>query len=321
MATSSSPGSEPPAGGGRHSLRGSGAGRLYSAPIGIWITAFFVAPMLIIFAYSFMGRGLYGGVEPRFSLEAYRALWNPIFGRVTLVTLWIAVASTVLTILIAVPCSYYMARSGRSGLLLLVIIPFWTNFLIRIYAWIAILGNNGFLNDILVGLGITQDYTQFLYNRTAVIIVLVYTYLPYAILPLYSTIEKFDFTLLEAARDLGAGHYQSLARVLLPSIRSGIFTAVLFTFIPTFGAYAVPQLIGGQDSFMLGNIIARELTVTRNWPLSSAISVVITLITTAGLMAYLGINRPRAVRPVSRRARRIGPPTPEPPIGAHGGLA
>ena len=321
MATSSSPVSEPPAAGGRHSLRGSGAGRLYSAPIGIWITAFFVAPMIIIFAYSFMGRGLYGGVEPRFSLEAYQALWNPIFGRVTLITLWIAVASTVLTILIAVPCSYYMARSGRSGLLLLVIIPFWTNFLIRIYAWIAILGNNGFLNDVLVGLGITQDYTQFLYNRTAVIVVLVYTYLPYAILPLYSTIEKFDFTLLEAARDLGAGHYQSLAKVLLPSIRSGIFTAVLFTFIPTFGAYAVPQLIGGQDSFMLGNIIARELTVTRNWPLSSAISVVITLITTAGLLVYLGINRPRAVRPVSRRARRVGPPVPDPPIGAHGGLA
>ena len=281
------------------STRGSlhGAGRLYSAPIALWITVFFVAPMLIIFSYSFMARGLYGGVEPRFSLQAYESLLNPLFLRVTLTTLWISVLSTVLTMIFALPAAYYMARSGKAWLLLLVIVPFWTNFLIRIYAWIAILGNNGFLNDVLMVFGITDHYIQFLYNRTAVVVVLVYTYLPYAILPLYSTIEKFDFTLLEAARDLGAGHYQSLAKVLLPSIRSGIFTAVLFTFIPTFGAYAVPQLVGGQDSYMLGNIIARELTVTRNWPLSSAISVVITLITTAALMLYLWTNRPRQVRP------------------------
>ncbi len=249
--------------------------------------------MLIIIAYSFMARGLYGGVEPRFSLAAYRALINPIFARVTLTTIWISVASTVLTIALGLPAAYYMARSGNARLLLLVIVPFWTNFLIRIYAWIAILGNNGFLNDLLLTLGITTDFVQFLYNRNAVITVLVYTYLPYAILPLYSTIDRFDFTLLEAARDLGATHLQSLARVLLPGIRTGIFTAVLFTFIPTFGAYAVPQLIGGQDSYMLGNIIARELTITRNWPLSSAISVVITLITTAGLMVYMYLNRPR----------------------------
>ena len=268
-------------------------GGLYVAPIAVWITALFVAPMLIIIAYSFMARGLYGGVEPRFALDAYRALINPIFARVALTTIWISVASTVLTITLALPAAYYMARSGNAKLLLLVIVPFWTNFLIRIYAWIAILGNNGFLNDLLMALGITTDFVQFLYNRNAVIVVLVYTYLPYAILPLYSTIDRFDFTLLEAARDLGATHLQSLARVLLPGIRTGVFTAVLFTFIPTFGAYAVPQLIGGQDSYMLGNIIARELTVTRNWPLSSAISVVIMLITTAGLMVYLSLNRPR----------------------------
>jgi len=259
----------------------------------IWVTVFFVAPILIIFAYSFMTRGLYGGVEPRFSLEAYRALINPLFARVTATTLGISLMATIVTIGLALPVAYYMARSGKAWLILLVIVPFWTNFLIRIYAWIAILGNNGFLNSLLIGLGVTEDYVQFLYNRGAVITVLVYTYLPYAILPLYSTIERFDFTLLEAARDLGATHAQSLTRVLLPGVRSGLFTAVLFTFIPTYGAYAVPQLIGGQDSYMLGNIIARELTVTRNWPLSSAISVMITVITTLGLVVYLGLNRRR----------------------------
>ncbi|MFW5688225.1 MAG: ABC transporter permease [Spirochaetota bacterium] len=272
-------------------------GRFYVGPIAIWITVFFVAPILIIFAYSVMARGLYGGVEPRFSLDAYRALFNPIFARVTLTTIWISVLGTLMTIALALPVAYYMARSGKAWLILLVIVPFWTNFLIRIYAWIAILGNNGFLNSLLIGLGITREYVQFLYNRGAVVTVLVYTYLPYAILPLYSTIERFDFTLLEAARDLGATHAQSLRTVLLPGIRTGLFTAVLFTFIPTFGAYAVPQLVGGQDSYMLGNIIARELTVTRNWPLSSAISVVITLITTAGLLLYLWLNRRRPGSP------------------------
>lgn len=282
--------------------RGRSTGIFYAAPIAVWVSVFFVAPMVIILAYSFMARGLYGGVEPRFSLQAYRSLANPIFVKVAWNTFSISVASTVLTIAFALPAAYFMARSSRSWLLLLIIIPFWTNFLIRIYAWIAILGNNGFLNDILMRLGILKEYIQFLYNRNAVTIVLVYTYLPYAILPLYSTIEKFDFTLLEAARDLGAGHIMSLRKILLPNIRSGIFTAVLFTFIPTFGAYAVPQLVGGQDSYMLGNIIARELTITRNWPLSSAISLVITMITTLGLLVYMWLNRRKPAQPVVSEA-------------------
>jgi spermidine/putrescine transport system permease protein len=181
-----------------------------------------------------------------------------------------------------------MARSRYKNLLLfLVIIPFWTNFLIRIYAWIAILGNNGFLNQALMGLGITTNYVQLLYNPGAVIIVLVYTYLPYAILPLYSTIEKFDFSLLEAARDLGASNFRSIVSVLLPNIKGGIVTAVLFTFIPTFGAYAVPQLVGDKNSYMLGNIIADELRITRNWPLASAISMVITLVSIICILIFL----------------------------------
>jgi spermidine/putrescine transport system permease protein len=267
---------------------------MYTLPITLWVSVFFVVPIIIIFLYSFMQKALHGGVVLKFSLEAYRALLNPLFGGVVVTTLGISVAATVLTLLVGLPCAYYMARSSRKNLLLfLIIIPFWTNFLIRIYAWIAILGNNGFLNDIIRRLGLTDHFIQFLYNRYAVIIVLVYSYLPYAILPLYSTIEKFDFSLLEAARDLGANHIESLFKILIPNIRAGIVTAVLFTFIPTFGAYAVPQLVGGKDSFMLGNIIARELTVTRNWPLASAISVLITLVTACALGVYMIVNRPQ----------------------------
>jgi len=272
-------------------------GLWYAGPTALWFTLFFAAPLVIIVLYSFMKKGLHGGVEPEFSLQAYITLVNPTFAAITVRTLITAVIATVLTILIALPCGYFMAKSkNQTFLLLLVIIPFWTNFLIRVYAWIAILGNNGFLNDILHRLGLVREYVQFLYNQEAVILVLIYMYLPYAILPLFSTIDKFDFSLLEAARDLGATKAQSMTRILLPNIRGGVFTAVLFTFIPIFGAYAVPLLVGGKDSYMLGNVIADQLTKTRNWPLASAISMVLTVVTTAGVMVMLFLQKRETVR-------------------------
>jgi spermidine/putrescine transport system permease protein len=267
-------------------------GPVYTAPIAIWISAFFAVPIAIIFLYSFLKKGLYGGVVFELTLDAYRALLNSAFLRVALTTVILSVAATAVTLLLALPTAYFIARSRqKTALLLLVIIPFWTNFLIRIYAWIAILGNNGFLNNALSSIGLFHGHQQLLYNQWAVVIVLVYTYLPFAILPLYSTIEKFDFSLLEAARDLGATKTQAIFKVLLPNIKAGITTAILFTFIPAFGQYAIPQLVGGKDSFMLGNIIARELTVTRNWPLSSSISMVLTLITTIGVLLFLKFTR------------------------------
>jgi spermidine/putrescine transport system permease protein len=253
---------------------------------------FFVVPLSIIAVYSFMSKGIYGGVVWRFSLNGYQALFNPTFLSVSLSTFIIAASSSLLMVLLALPTSYFISRSRKKTLfLLLVIIPFWTNFLIRIYAWIAILGNNGFLNSFLFQSGITTHHIQFLYNKYAVILVTVYTYLPFAILPLYSTIEKFDFSLLEAARDLGATKAQSMFRVLIPSIKGGITTAILFTFIPAFGSYAIPQIIGGSDSLMLGNIIARELTITRNWPLAASISMVLTVVTTFGVLLFMQFNR------------------------------
>lgn len=274
----------------------------YAGPTALWFTLFFVAPLGIIVLYSFMKKGLYGGVDHVFSLEAYTALANPTFAAITVRTLITSVIATILTILIALPCGYFMAKSrNQTTLLLLVIIPFWTNFLIRVYAWIAILGNNGFLNTLLRKVGLINDYLQFLYNQEAVILVLVYMYLPYAILPLFSTIDKFDFSLLEAARDLGASKMGAMVRVLLPNIRGGLFAAVLFTFIPIFGAYAVPLLVGGKDSYMLGNVIADQLTKTRNWPLAAAISMVITAVTTFGVLIMMFLNKRDAKRAEEER--------------------
>ncbi|MCL2762121.1 MAG: ABC transporter permease [Treponema sp.] len=270
----------------------------------IWFSLFFLAPIAIIIIYSFLKKGLYGGVEAEFSLEAYRYLGDRIFLGITFRTLVTSFFATIITIFIALPCGYYMARSkNQTFLLLLIIIPFWTNFLIRVFAWMNILGNNGFLNEFLLFVGLNDEHIQFLYNQKAVVLVLVYMYLPYAILPLFSSIDKFDFSLLEAARDLGATKIISMIKILLPSIRGGIFTSVLFTFIPIFGAYAVPLLVGGKDSYMLGNVIADQLSKSRNWPRAAAISMVLTVVTTAGVLLMMHIQRRDASRAGDRRRK------------------
>jgi spermidine/putrescine transport system permease protein len=261
-----------------------------------------MAPLAIIIIYSFLKKGLHGGVELEFSMEAYRYLGDPVFLNITARTILTSVIATVITIFIALPCGYCVARSKRQTLLLLlIIIPFWTNFLIRVFAWMTILGSNGFFNELLLHIGLIRESLPFLYNQKVVILVMVYMYLPYAIMPLFSTIDKFDFSLLEAARDLGANKLVSIIKVLLPNIRGGIFTAVLFTFIPIFGAYAVPLLVGGKDSYMLGNIIADQLSKSRNWPRAAAISMVLTLVTTVGVLWMMNVQKRDASRTVDAK--------------------
>ncbi len=266
-------------------LRERRLGLSYSSPMGLWFTIFFVAPLAIIILYSFLKRGLYGGVEWKFSLTAYKQMFNANFGKVLIRTIWISVVATLGCILLALPTGYAMARSKRQTLLLfLIIIPFWTNSLIRIYAWISILSTEGFLNEILKAMGIIDEGLHLIYNHGSVILVLIYMYLPFAILPLFTTIDKFDFSLLDAARDLGATKFGAIRKVMLPNIRSGMVTAVIFTFIPIFGAYTVPLLVGGKDSTMIGNIIVDQVSKTRNWPLASAFSMILTLISTIGVI-------------------------------------
>lgn len=268
-------------------------GALYSWPMGLWLVAFFVAPIVIIIVYSVLKKGLYGGVEWHLSLKAYQQMINPKYGALVLRTLRISIVSTAVTIAFALPSGYAIARSSKQTLLLfLVIIPFWTNSLIRVFAWMSILNNDGVLNQILIALHIEKDYTQFLYNQGAVILVSVYMYVPYAILPIFSAIDKFDFSLLEAARDLGATKSQAVVRVLFPGIKAGILTAVIFTFIPIFGSYTVPLLVGGKDSYMLGNIIVDQVQKTRNWPLAAAFSMVITIASMAGILIMSRVNAP-----------------------------
>ena len=260
-------------------------GCLYAWPMGLWFAFFFIAPIVIVFIYSFMKKGLYGGFEAELSLKAYAQMFNPKYAVLVLRTLKIAALSTGITIALALPCGYAMARSRHQAILLfLIIIPFWTNSLIRIFAWMLIMNSNGVINRALLFLHITAEPVRFLYNQGAVILVSVYMYLPYAILPIFTAVDRFDFSLLEAARDLGAGKIKAAALVLIPGIKSGIVSALIFTFIPIFGAYAVSLLVGGIDSYMLGNVIVDQVQKVRNWPLASAFSMVITLVSIAGIL-------------------------------------
>ncbi len=262
-------------------------GHQYSFSLSFWMVLFFVIPTLLILIYAFLKKAPQGGVLWEFSLDAFKVIFNPTILKISWMTLYISLIATFLTLFLALPAAYYIARSPhKDTLLLLVIIPFWINFLIRIYAWIAILGNNGFFNIFLKKVGLLEESLQFLYNSPAVILITVYTYLPYAILPLYASIEKFDFSLLEAARDLGASKAQSIVKVFLPGIKAGIITAGLFTLIPALGSYVIPQLVGGTNLMLLGNVIAREVTITRNWPLASAMSLILTLLTMIGVFVF-----------------------------------
>ena len=264
----------------------------YSLPGFLWLFVFFIIPTLIIVVFSFLTPGLYGGAEMPFTLSSYARIFSSSgFWNILWRTIYISAISTILCLGLALPVSYFIATSKHKNFLLnLVIIPFWTNFLLRIFGWMVILGSNGLINSLLVNLGIIENPLNLLYKPWSVVIVIIYMYLPYMIFPIYSSIEKFNFNLLEAAMDLGATRSKAFWKVLIPAIKGGIAAGVLLVFIPALGSYAIPQLVGGTEGAMLGNLIARELMVSRNWPSSSAISVVFLIITTFGLFVYLRIN-------------------------------
>lgn len=275
----------------------------YAWPMGAWFSVFFIIPLLIIVVYSFLKRNIYGSVLPQFSLKAYQQMFSPAYGLVFLRTLWITVVATLITILLALPCGYAMARSKHQTILLiLVIVPFLTNSLIRIFAWITILGENGLLNQAAKGIfdlwhkifpkaGGVFHPGKFMNTKGAVILVSIYMYLPYAILPVFTAVDRFDFSLLEAARDLGATKPQSIFKILIPGIRSGVVSALIFTFIPIFGSYVVPNLVGGMDSYMIGNIIVDQVQKTRNWPLAAAFSMVLTVVSMIGILLMMASNK------------------------------
>jgi len=251
-------------------------------PVVLWLAFFIVIPLLYVFIMSFCSLDEYYNVVFKFTVSNYEGLWNSNYLYVYVQSLLIALITTVICILLAYPFSYLIARtkSKRKTLLyMLVIIPFWTNSLIRIYGWRTFLGTNGWLNSFLQAVHLTDHSIEFLYNKGTTVFGMVYCLFPFMVLPLYTAIEKLDVNLLEASSDLGGRKAQTFLHIVLPLTASGIFSGSIMVFIPTLGYFFVSNILGGGNSDVIGNLIQRQFQSGNNWPLGAALSIILILIT------------------------------------------
>lgn len=265
-----------------------------TAPSMLWLLVFFLLPTLIILAIAMKPADPSGGIADGWTWRTLLSLRNPNYPEIILRTVWLSAVTTFITLAIAIPISYYIARSKpwkRDLVLFLTIIPFWTSFLIRIFAWKAVLHPDGMLKSILVFCHLVSPDALLLYRPEAVLLVMVYTELPFAILPLYAAAEKFDFSLIEAAMDLGAGRLRAFFSVFVPGITNGLLSACLMVLIPSIGSYVIPDVVGGIGSQMIGNVIAQRTFVDRNLPAASALAAVLTLVMLIPLITFLRIKK------------------------------
>jgi spermidine/putrescine transport system permease protein len=270
---------------------------ILTTPAMIWLLIFFLVPYLIVLIYSFLTPDIYD-VKFELSLDAYRQIFSGTYLRPFIVSFRMAFITTVLCLLLGYPVAYHIARAKektRNLLLILIIIPFWTNLIIRIFSWRIFLAYNGVLNDLLINVGLINQPLEIMRTDLAVALVMVYVYLPYMILPLYSVIEKIDFTLLNAAMDLGANEVKAFFKVTLPLSLTGIFAGGILVFIPALGAYLITQLVGNQRSLYIGQVITYKIkNIPRNWPMASALSLVLLLVVSILLvLAFLLFQRHR----------------------------
>ena len=259
-------------------------------PCIFWVGVFFLLPLVLMAVYSFLERGLYGGVQWVFTWENYARFLDPLYLKVLLRSFRIAFLTTAILLLVGYPMAYRIAtarRRWRGILIFLVILPFWTSDLIRAYAWMLILRDTGLINNLLSYLHIVDGPITMLYTDGAILLGLSYIYLPFMVLPLYASIEKLDPSLLEAAEDLGARPLSRFWKVTVPLTKSGILAGSLLVFIPCIGAFVVPDLLGGAKVMMIGNLVQLQFGPSRNWPFGSASSFILMSVVLAAVFAYL----------------------------------
>ncbi len=260
---------------------------LFITPGAAVMALLFFVPLLIVLAYSLLTRGPYGGVMRPWTVESYGRVFDPLYGEILWRSVWIAFLSTAICLLLGFPLALYIARSSRHKILLLnlVMLPFWTSFLIRTYAWMFLLRDTGLINSALEAMHLIRQPLPLLFNSGAVILGLVYGYLPFMVLPLYATIEKLDPALLDAAEDLGASPWVALWRVVVPLSKPGTIAGCLLVFIPCLGAYLTPDLMGGGKTVMVGNLVQNQFTTARDWPFGAAISLLLMVLAVAVMRA------------------------------------
>ena len=258
-----------------------------------WLLLFFILPLLIVLLYSFLERGTYGGINWSFTVSNYQQLTKQIYWGILGQSIGLALVTTAACLLIGYPLAFFIASQPprwRSALLLLIIIPFWTNFLVRTYAWIVILRTEGVINVLLQSLHLINEPLMLLFTPFAVAIGLIYGYLPFMVLPLYSSMERFDFSLVQAAQDLGANDLWTFWRIVLPLTMRGVVAGSLLVFIPSVGAFITPNILGGAKTMMLGNLIQNQFLQARNWPFGSTLSVVLMVIVLIPTAIYLRMS-------------------------------
>ncbi len=263
---------------------------LITLPSLTWLAIFFLIPTIGIFVIAFKPANIDGSVGSGWTWHTIFSMSDPNYPAIIWRTIWLTCVGTAICLLLAIPMGYYIARVSprwRNYLLMLVIVPFWTNFLIRIFAWKVLLHPEGIVKQILLALNLVEPNTILLYNSGAVLLVIVYSYLPFAILPIFAAAEKFDFSLFEAALDLGANRFQAFIKVFLPNIKVGLISATLMVFIPALGSYIIPEIVGGPDGEMIGNKIAQRVFVDRNLPHASALSAILTFVIMIPMLVVL----------------------------------
>ena len=260
-----------------------------AGPVSVWMILFVTLPLLYIIYISFMKRGVFGDVVYEFSMESYQALTDPIYSKVILKSFRVATTTTLLCLLFGYPLAYFIATrkpETASKLIMLLMIPFWTNGMMRLNAWMLFFQVNGPVNYVLTHTGLVDKPVMFLYTDWLVNIGLFTNMLPFAVLPMYSSIEKLQKNLLEASYDLGANKVRTFLKVTLPLTFPGIFSAIILTFIPALGTYTVTDMLGGGKVLYIGNIIKNQFGATRNWPLGAALSVLLLVITALLIFIY-----------------------------------
>lgn len=246
-----------------------------------WLTAFMIVPCLIVFVFSFFERGVYGGIDYTFTLENFSRSVEPIYRSIFLKSALIAGLATGIAVLLAYPAAYAisLARKERqTGYLFLVMLPFWSNYLIRTYAWIVLLNREGLINKGLIGAGVISEPLPILYNTFAVVTGLVYNYLPFVILAIYASLQRLDPAVKEASEDLGAPSWRTFLRVTLPLTLPGVAAGAVFVFVLSIGNFITPDLLGGGHIQMVGNLIYDQFLSARDWPFGAALSLALIFI-------------------------------------------
>ena len=252
-----------------------------AGPISIYAVIFIIIPFLVLLFMSFMTKGPLGTIQYKFTLDNYKTILEPVYWKVVKDSIVIAGISTIATVFIGYHLAYYVAgkKPGASNaMLMLMMIPFWASELVILYSFVTLFNKTGIINTFLLNIGLIQQPLNLLYNKFAIVVGMVYSLLPFAVLPMYSSIEKMDKSLLEASKDLGAGPVKTFLNVTLPLTAPGMFAAVILVFIPSIGYYMITDMLGGGTNIMIGNIIYNQFTVARNWPFGSALSIILAVI-------------------------------------------